>query len=208
MQEILKQDKSKSYKEFEKLLSENLNSFNLKENEIITGVISKISKTHVFIDIQGAKSEGVIPIEEFKLTKEIDQIKIGSRVELYLEKLESNFSAQIIVSRLKCLRYKTWKKMEECFLSKKTVTGRLISRVKGGFAIDLQGGALAFLPGSQISLKPLSNNEINTLMKEEQTFEIVKMDKKRSNIVLSRRSLLERARDKDKSKILSNTIEF
>ena len=204
MEETLKQDnKSKSYKEFEKLLSEDLDKRVLKENEIVSGVVSNITKKHVFVDIL-APSEGVIPVEEF--TKEIDKIKIGTRIEVYLEKLESNFSGEVVISRQKALKHKTWKKMEECFLSKKTVSGHILSRVKGGFAIDLQG-TLAFLPGSQVSLKPLNNNEINMLMKEEQTFEIVKMDKKRANIVLSRRSIMERARDKDKSKILSTINE-
>ena len=205
MEAVSKQDKTKSHKEFEKLLSEDLNNRKLKEGEIITGVVSNIGKKHVFVDIS-AKSEGAIPIEEFKLTKEIDKIKVGSPIEVYLEKLESNYSGDIVISRQKALRHKTWKKMEESFLAKKTVTGTILSRVKGGFAIDLSG-TLAFLPGSQISLKPLSNNEINSMMKKEQTFEIVKMDKKRSNIVLSRRSMMEKARDKDKDKILATINE-
>ena len=87
MEEILKQDKSKSHKEFEKLLSEDLSNRKLKEGEIITGVVSKISEKHIFIDIS-AKSEGVIPIEEFKLTKEIDKIEIGSKIDVLLEKIE------------------------------------------------------------------------------------------------------------------------
>ena len=82
MEEILKQDKSKSHKEFEKLLSEDLNSRKLKEGEIITGVVSSIGKKHIFVDIS-AKSEGAIPIEEFKLTKEIDKIEIGSKIEVF-----------------------------------------------------------------------------------------------------------------------------
>ena len=205
MEVISKQDKSKSHKEFEKLLSEDLDNRKLKEGEIIKGVVSNIGKKHVFVDIS-AKSEGAIPIEEFKLTKEIDKIKVGSPIEVYLEKLESNFSGDIVISRQKALRHKTWKKMENCYLEKKTVTGTILSRVKGGFAIDLSG-TLAFLPGSQISLKPLSSNEINAMMKKEQTFEIVKMDKKRSNIVLSRRSMMEKARDKDKDKILATINE-
>lgn len=205
MQEIIKRDKSKSHQEFEKLLLEDLGNRQLKEGEIITGTVSGIGKKHVFVDI-AAKSEGAIPIEELKLTKEIDKIKIGSQIEVYLEKLESNFSGDVVISRQKALRHKTWQKMEECFNAKKTVTGNILSRVKGGFAIDVSG-ALAFLPGSQISLKPLNNTEISMLMKNEQTFEIVKMDKKRANIVLSRRSMMERARDKDKDKILSTMKE-
>ena len=116
MEAVSKQDKTKSHKEFEKLLSEDLNNRKLKEGEIITGVVSNIGKKHVFIDIS-AKSEGAIPIEEFKLTKEIDKIKVGSPIEVYLEKLESNYSGDIVISRQKALRHKTWKKMEESFSS-------------------------------------------------------------------------------------------
>ena len=99
MEEILKQDKSKSHKEFEKLLSEDLSNRKLKEGEIITGVVSNIGEKHVFVDIS-AKSEGVIPIEEFKLTKEIDKIEVGSKVEVLLEKIE-NRDGEVVVSREK-----------------------------------------------------------------------------------------------------------
>ena len=116
MEEILKQDKSKSHKEFEKLLSEDLNSRKLKEGEIITGVVSSIGKKHIFIDIS-AKSEGAIPIEEFKLTKEIDKIEIGSKIDVLLEKIE-NFSGDVVISREKALRAKTWKRMEKAFENK------------------------------------------------------------------------------------------
>ena len=107
MEEILKQDKSKSHKEFEKLLSEDLNNRKLKEGEIITGIVSGIGKKHIFIDIS-AKSEGAIPIEEFKLTKEIDKIEVGSKIDVLLEKIE-NFSGDVVISREKARRAKTWK---------------------------------------------------------------------------------------------------
>ena len=94
MEEILKQDKNKSHKEFEKLLSEDLSNRKLKEGEIITGVVSSIGKKHIFVDIS-AKSEGAIPIEEFKLTKEIDKIEIGSKIDVLLEKIE-NFSGDVV----------------------------------------------------------------------------------------------------------------
>ena len=88
MEQILKQDKNRSHKEFEKLLSEDLSNRKLKEGEVITGVVSNIGKKHIFVDIS-AKSEGAIPIEEFKLTKEIDKIKIGSKIDVFLEKIEN-----------------------------------------------------------------------------------------------------------------------
>jgi len=202
MEEILKQDKSKSHQEFEKLLSEDLNNRKLKEGEIITGVVSGIGKKHIFIDIS-AKSEGAIPIEEFKLTKEIDKIEVGSKIEVLLEKIE-NFSGDVVISREKARRAKTWKKMEKAFENKEEVKGIIISRCKGGFIVDVES-CLCFLPGSQIDLKPLKS--FDHLMKVPQTFECVQLDKKRGNIVLSRRSIMERIRDRDRDKIISKIKE-
>jgi len=202
MEEILKQDKSRSHKEFEKLLSEDLNNRKLKEGEIITGVVSSIGEKHIFIDIS-AKSEGVIPIEEFKLTKEIDKIEVGSKIEVLLEKIE-NFAGDVVISREKARRAKTWKKMEKSFENKEEVKGIIISRCKGGFVVDVDS-CLCFLPGSQVDLKPLKN--FDHLMRVPLTFECVKLDKKRGNIVLSRRSILEKIRDKDKDKIISKIKE-
>ena len=202
MEEILKQDKSRSHKEFEKLLSEDLSNRKLKEGEIITGVVSSIGEKHIFIDIS-AKSEGVIPIEEFKLTKEIDKIEVGSKIEVLLEKIE-NFAGDVVISREKARRAKTWKKMEKAFENKEDVKGIIISRCKGGFVVDVDS-CLCFLPGSQVDLKPLKN--FDHLMRVPLTFECVKLDKKRGNIVLSRRSILEKIRDKDKDKIISKIKE-
>ena len=202
MEEILKYDKTKSHKEFEKLLSEDLSNRKLKEGEIITGVVSSIGKKHIFIDIS-AKSEGAIPIEEFKLTKEIDTLKIGSKIEVLLEKIE-NFSGDVVISREKARRAKSWRKMEKAFENKEDIKGIIISRCKGGFIVDVDS-CLCFLPGSQIDLKPLKN--FDHLMKIPQTFECVKLDKKRGNIVLSRRSIMERIRDKDRDKIISKIKE-
>ena len=202
MEEIIKHDKSSSHKEFEKLLSEDLSTRQLKEGEIITGVVSGIGKKHVFVDVS-AKSEGAIPIEEFKLSKEIDDIKVGQKIEVFLEKIE-NFSGDIVISREKARRAKTWKKMEKSFENKEDVTGVIISRCKGGFIVDVES-CLCFLPGSQIDLKPLKS--FDHLMRIPQTFECVKIDKKRGNIVLSRRSIMERIRDKDRDKIISKIKE-
>jgi len=202
MEETIKENKSESHKEFEKLLSEDLNNRSLKEGEIITGTVSNIGEKHIFIDIS-AKSEGVIPIEEFKLTKEIENIKIGSKIEVLLEKIE-NYAGDVVISRDKARKVKTWKKMEKSFENKEDVQGVIISRCKGGFIVDVES-CLCFLPGSQVDLKPLKS--FDHLMNIPQTFECVKLDKKRGNIVLSRRSILERMRDKDKDKIISTIKE-
>ena len=202
MEEILKQDKSKSHKEFEKLLSEDLGNRKFKEGEITTGTVEEIGKKFVFIDL-GLKSSGAIPIEEFKLTKEIDKIEVGSKVDVLLEKIE-NRDGEVVVSREKARRAKSWKKMEKAFETKEEVTGIILSRVKGGFAVNVDS-CLCFLPGSQVDLRPLKN--FDHLMKVPQTFECVKMDKKRGNIVLSRRAIMERIRDKGRDELISKLKE-
>ena len=202
MEEILKQDKSKSHKEFEKLLSKDLENRKFKEGEITTGTVEEIGKKFVFIDL-GLKSSGAIPIEEFKLTKEMDKIEIGSKVDVLLEKIE-NKDGEIVVSREKAKRAKSWKKMEKAFENKEEVKGIIISKCKGGFAVNVDS-CLCFLPGSQVDLRPLKN--FDHLMKVPQTFECVKMDKKRGNIVLSRRAIMEKIRDKGRNELISKLKE-
>ena len=202
MEEILKQDKSSSHKEFEKLLSEDLGNRKFKEGEVATGIVEEIGKKFVFIDL-GLKSSGAIPIEEFKLTKEIDNIQIGSKVDVLLEKIE-NRDGEIVVSREKARRAKSWKKMEKAFENKQEVKGTIISRCKGGFVVNVDS-CLCFLPGSQVDLRPLKN--FDHLMNVPQSFECVKLDKKRGNIVLSRRAIMERIRDQDRDKIIAKIKE-
>ena len=128
MEEILKPNKSKSHEEFEKLLSEDLGNRKFKEGEIATGTIEEIGKKFVFIDL-GLKSSGAIPVEEFKLTKEIEKIQIGSKIDVLLEKIE-NKNGEIVVSREKARRAKSWKKMEKAYESKEEVKGIIISKCK------------------------------------------------------------------------------
>ena len=202
MEEILKQDKSSSHKEFEKLLSEDLGNRKFKEGEVATGIVEEIGKKFVFIDL-GLKSSGAIPIEEFKLTKEIDKIEVGSKVDVLLEKIE-NRDGEVVVSREKAKRAKSWKKMEKAFENKEEVKGIIISKCKGGFAVNVDS-CLCFLPGSQVDIRPLKN--FDHLMKVPQTFECVKMDKKRGNIVLSRRAIMEKIRDKGRNELISKLKE-
>ena len=202
MVEILREIKSDLDKEFEKLLTEDLSNRKLTEGQIVKAEVSAISKKHVFVDI-AAKSEGMIPIEEFKLTQELDKIKVGSKIDVFLERLE-NITGNIVVSREKARKAHTWKKMEKAFETKELVTGYVISRCKGGFVVDVDS-CLCFLPGSQVDLKPLKNTD--HIIKTKQKFECVKLDKKRGNIVLSRRAILEKARDKDRQEILSKIKE-
>ena len=135
MEEIIKQDKGKSHKEFEQLLSEDLGSRKFKEGEITTGIVEEIGKKFVFVDL-GLKSSGAIPLEEFKLTKEIDKIEVGSKIDVLLEKIE-NKNGEIVVSREKARRAKSWKKMEKAFENKEEIKGIIISRVKGGFCVNV-----------------------------------------------------------------------
>ena len=202
MEENINQEKSKSHKEFETLLSEDLENRKFKEGEITTGIVEEIGKKFVFIDL-GLKSSGAIAIEEFKLTKEMDSIEVGSKVDVLLEKIE-NRDGEVVVSREKARRAKSWKKMEKAFENKEEVKGIIISRCKGGFVVNVES-CLCFLPGSQVDLRPLKN--FDHLMKVPQTFECVKLDKKRGNIVLSRRAIMEKIRDKGRDHLISKLKE-
>ena len=202
MEEVIKEDKNKSHKEFEQLLSEDLGNRSFREGEITTGIVEEIGKKFVFIDL-GLKSSGAIPLEEFKLTKEIDKIEVGSKIDVLLERIE-NRNGEIVISREKARRAKSWKKMEKAFENKQEVTGTIISKVKGGFCVNVDS-CLCFLPASQLDMRPIKN--VDHLMKTPQTFECVKLDKKRGNIVLSRRAVIEKVRNKDKDKIISKLKE-
>ena len=202
MEAIIKAHKSKSHEEFEKLLSQDLGNRKFKEGEISSGIISQIGKKFVFVDL-GLKSEGAIPIDEFKLTKELDTLKVGAKIEVLLEKIE-NKSGDVVISREKARKAYSWKKMEKAFENKEEVKGLIISKCKGGFIVDVDS-CLCFLPGSQIDIKPLKN--IDHLMKVPQTFECVKLDKKRGNIVVSRRAIIEKIRDHDRNKIIEKIKE-
>ena len=152
MEETLKQDKSKSHQEFEKLLSEDLGNRTFKEGEIATGTVEEVGKKFIFIDL-GLKSSGAIPVEEFKLSKEIEKIEVGTKIEVLLEKIE-NKHGEIVISREKARRAKSWKKMEKAFENKEKVKGIIISKCKGGFVVNVDS-CLCFLPASQLDLRPL-----------------------------------------------------
>ena len=151
--------KNTSTKEFENLLKEDFKKRELKEGSIIQAVVSEIGKKHVFVDLK-AKSEGIIPIEEFKLSKEFKDLKIGSKIEVYLERIET-FKGEIIVSREKARRMNSWKKMEKAFQTQEEVQGIITNKVKGGMVVNVDS-CLCFLPGSQIDTKPPKN--IDSLM--------------------------------------------
>ena len=194
--------KKNNIKEFESLLNEDFKKRDLKEGNIIKATVSEIGKKHVFVDLK-AKSEGIIPIEEFKISKEIDKLKIGSQIDVYLERIET-FKGEIIVSREKARRMSSWKKMEKAFQTQKEVEGIITSRVKGGMVVNIDS-CLCFLPGSQIDTKPLKN--FDHLMNTPLKFLCVKLDKVRGNIVVSRRAILEKNKNADIEKILKEIKE-
>ena len=194
--------KNESVKEFENLLKEDFKKRDLKEGNIIKATVSEIGKKHIFVDLK-AKSEGIIPIEEFKISKELQDLKIGSKIEVYLERIES-FKGEIIVSREKARRMSSWKKMEKAFQSQQEVEGVITNKIKGGMVVNIDS-CLCFLPGSQIDTKPLRN--IDNLMNVPLKFLCVKLDKARGNIVVSRRAILEKTKNEDLEKILSKIKE-
>jgi len=194
--------KNESVKEFENLLKEDFKKRDLKEGNIIKATVSEIGKKHIFVDLK-AKSEGIIPIEEFKISKELQNLKIGSKIEVYLERIES-FKGEIIVSREKARRMSSWKKMEKAFQSQQEVEGVITNKIKGGMVVNIDS-CLCFLPGSQIDTKPLRN--VDDLMNVPLKFLCVKLDKARGNIVVSRRAILEKTKNEDLEKILSKIKE-
>ena len=196
--------KQENKKEFESLLKEDFKKRDLKEGNIIKATVSEIGKKYIFVDLK-AKSEGLIPIEEFKISKELQNLKIGSKIDVYLERIES-YKGEIVVSREKARRMSSWKKMEKAFETQEEVEGIITNKVKGGMVVNVNS-CLCFLPGSQIATTPLKNFEIDKLMNTPLKFIVVKCDKARGNLVVSRRAILEKSKNEDLEKILSKIKE-
>ena len=187
---------------FSQLLEESLTSFNKKEGQIVKGTVLFIKNDSVVIDV-GLKSEGRVPLREFSSPGEEIDIKPGDKFDVLLEKLE-NKDGEALLSREKARKEESWANLEKCLESKEQITGVITGRVKGGFTVDING-AVAFLPGSQVDLRPIS--DISPLINKPQPMLILKMDKFRGNIVVSRRAILEESREADRSKLLSDINE-
>ena len=187
---------------FSDLLEQSLTGFNKKEGQIVKGTVLFVKNDSVVIDV-GLKSEGRIPIREFFSPGEEPNIKPGDKFDVLLEKLE-NKEGEAMLSREKARKEESWVNLEKCLQSKEQVTGVITGRVKGGFTVDING-AVAFLPGSQVDLRPI--NDISPLINKPQPMLILKMDKFRGNIVVSRRAILEESREADRSKLLSDIDE-
>ncbi len=187
---------------FSELLEESLSEFKYKEGQIIKGTVLSIVNDTVVVDV-GLKAEGRIPIKEFHSPGEEHSVKVGDKYDVYLEKLE-NKEGEALLSRERARKEESWSNLEKQQNQKEQVTGVITGRVKGGFAVDING-AVAFLPGSQVDLKPIK--DISPLLNKPQPMIILKMDKLRGNIVVSRRVLLEESRKADRSKLLSDINE-
>ena len=203
MEEIYKDLSSPKSKEFEKLLNTEFSKSQISEGKIADGTITKITNKLIFLELPGAKSEGTLDINEMKLLKEEGNLKVGSKISVLVVKLEDK-KGDLIISREKAKKIKSWKQLEKAFENKEEVQGQIVSKIKGGFVVDIQS-SMCFLPGSQVDLKPQKN--INHLMKEPLKFMIVKCDKIRGNIVVSRRAVLENMKNASKEEVLSKFNE-
>jgi len=187
---------------FAALLEESLGSGGGLEGTVVKGHVVAIENDMVLIDV-GLKSEGRVPLKEFTAPGRPPEIKPGDTVEVYLERMEDkNGDAQL--SREKARREEAWSLLEKQFQKNERVTGTIFGRVKGGFTVDLNG-AVAFLPGSQVDIRPV--RDITPLLNSPQPFQILKMDRSRGNIVVSRRAVLEESRAEARSELVANLQE-
>ena len=181
--------------DFEALLSEHFETDNsLKEGRIVKGHVVKVGKDFVVVDI-GHKSEGEIPISQFADTTGLIKVGVGQDVDVFLENLE-NESGLVELSKEKADKLKVWDEISSACERDEIIEGTISQRVKGGLSVTIRGGVKAFLPGSQVDLRPIRNLE--RLIGETHRFKVIKFNKKRGNIVLSRRALLEQERDQMK----------
>ena len=191
-----------SIEDFEALLNETLAADVAYEGNVVRGRVVGIEKDLAVIDV-GLKMEGRVPLKEFAIAGKDPNINVGDEVEVYLERIE-NAAGEAVLSRDKARREESWVRLEKQFEAGEKVTGVIFSKVKGGFTVDLDG-AVAFLPGSQVDIRPV--RDIGPLMHEEQPFQILKMDRRRGNIVVSRRSVLEETRAEQRADIVARLGE-
>ncbi|EJF91217.1 30S ribosomal protein S1 [Bartonella tamiae] len=188
--------------DFEALLAESFQTNDLAEGSVVKGRIIAIEKDMAIIDA-GLKVEGRIPLKEFGAKGKDGSLNPGDEVEVYVERIE-NAMGEAVLSREKARREESWVRLEEKFNAGERVDGVIFSQVKGGFTVDLDG-AVAFLPRSQVDIRPI--RDVTPLMHNPQPFEILKMDRRRGNIVVSRRTVLEESRAEQRSEIVQNLEE-
>ena len=191
-----------SMDEFTAMLNETLAEDIAYEGNVVRGRIVSIDKDFAVIDV-GLKMEGRVPVREFALNGKPADLKAGDEVEVYLERIE-NALGEAVLSREKAKREESWTRLERQFEAGEKVQGVIFNKVKGGFTVDLDG-AVAFLPGSQVDIRPV--RDIGPLMHQSQPFQILKMDRRRGNIVVSRRSVLEETRAEQRADIVARLEE-
>ena len=198
--EIYKEITSPASKEFEKLLNNQLSKNIIEEGKIIEGKIAKITDKFVFLFVDGLKSEPVIDINELKTLKIHENIKIGDKISVLLERLEDK-NGEIVVSAIKAQKIKGWYELEKAYEKQEPIMGKITSKCTGGVIVEhIDTGSLMFCPGSQISDKPLK--DISHLMNEPQKFALIKLDKIRGNACVSRRQIISSNKKEDKAKIV------
>ena len=187
---------------FAALLEESLGAGNGLEGSVLKGIVVSIENDFALVDV-GLKSEGRVQLKEFGQPGQKADIKIGDTVEVYLERMEDK-NGEAVLSREKARREEAWTQLEKTFKENQRVTGIIFGRVKGGFTVDLSG-AVAFLPGSQVDIRPV--RDVGPLMGTPQPFQILKMDRARGNIVVSRRAVMEESRAEARSELVSSLRE-
>ena len=198
--EIYKDLSNPVSKEFEKLLNSNLSKTQIEEGKIIEGKINKITDKYVFLHCEGLKSEPVLDVNELKSMGLSEKIKIGETIPVLLEKIEDK-NGEVLVSANKAQKIKGWDKLVEAYENNEPIMGKITSKCKGGCIVEhIDTGSLMFLPGSQISDKPLK--DISHLMNEPQKFALIKLDKIRGNACVSRREIISSFKKEDKAKII------
>ena len=188
--------------EFEALLNESLDMDTPDEGSVVKGKVIAIEAGQAIIDV-GYKMEGRVELKEFANPGEPPEIEVGDEVEVYLDRVE-NARGEAVISRDKARREAAWDKLEKAYADDARVEGAIFGRVKGGFTVDL-GGAVAFLPGSQVDVRPV--RDAGPLMGMKQPFQILKMDRRRGNIVVSRRAILEESRAEQRAEVIANITE-
>jgi len=198
--EIYKDLSSTASKEFEQLLNSQLSKTKIEEGKVIEGKINKITEKFVFLFIEGLKSEPVLDINELKSMGWNDKIQIGEKIPVLLERIEDK-NGEVLVSASKAQKIKGWDKLVEAYEKNEPIMGKITSKCKGGCIVEhIDTGSLMFLPGSQISDKPLK--DISHLMNEPQKFALIKLDKIRGNACVSRREIISSFKKEDKAKII------
>lgn len=193
---------SNAMAEFEALLNESFEIDTPQEGSVVKGKVIAVEAGQAIIDV-GYKMEGRVDLKEFANPGEAPEVNVGDEVEVFLRQVE-NARGEAVISREMARREEAWDRLEKAYAAEERVEGAIFGRVKGGFTVDL-GGAVAFLPGSQVDVRPV--RDAGALMNLKQPFQILKMDRRRGNIVVSRRAILEESRAEQRAEVVGTLAE-